>query len=109
MDLETFKNNILFSVIHNEERYCSLEDLVDSACYHARHKYPKIDSDPAYSLYVKIALRIVYLKRLINLCAYLDKRGYVKSGVPVSFAEYKQIFKSRISEAKKRMNKLRPF
>lgn len=111
-DLENFKNSLLFDAIHKEERSDYLWEVIDKARAKVLTKYELHDGDwpkSSFYLYVRMIVNVERLKNLIMVCNDLQSNGYkLKKLVAVEENHYQNLFKHRIEEAKKVMNKLRP-
>jgi hypothetical protein len=95
MNLEQFKNDILFNAIHKEERYSTIDEYLKTAKrIYQFNKGELFDGDSSHSVYCSIGLRINYLKGLISVCNDLQKRGYsLQPLVKVEDNYYQEFFK----------------
>lgn len=110
-NLTKFKNDILFSAIHKEERYPSMEKNLDKARrIYQYNKRELFDDYSSLDIYISIGYKVFYTKGLIKVCNDLQAQGYdLQGGVKVKDDYYQEIFKSRITEANAALIKLRPY
>lgn len=111
--LNKLKMDLLFEVIHAEERNDDLFEMIEQAKTIIVFKHENIDggsSDTSFGLYVRMILKIERLERMILVCDDLQANGY-KLSRPIAdeVPSYQDVFRVQISEAKSIMKKLRPY
>lgn len=111
MNLTDFKNDLLFNAIHKEERSDSFRDKIKEAeMIHRYYKREPFDGDSSYIVYITIVNKIIFTKKLIELCNELQSKNYrLQRLVQVKDTYYQDLFKNRINDAIKDLRKLRPY
>lgn len=112
-NIEKFKNDILFNEIHRWERSDAFWDLCNQAEIMVRIKkeIPRgVDSYSSFLLFMNIAIKINYSKKLILLCADLKSKNYVLQRlVKTEENYYEEVFKERNKKGVRLLKKLRPY
>lgn len=111
-EIDLIKNNLLFDkVIHQEERYTSMDRVLEKAkvIYLYRQGEPFGSSDTSANVYNQLCFKVNYYQDLIKLCKDLNSKGYENRFFKSDDTYYQDYFKKSISEARKAMRKLRPY
>jgi hypothetical protein len=113
LSLRKLKMDLLFEVIHAEERSDDLYDIIDQGKIIFLVKHESIDggsTDTSIGLYIQMIYKIERLKGLILVCDDLQASGYkLQRLVAHEDNYYQDKFRNQIYEARSVMKKLRPY